>query len=71
MSNHYRGGGTCVSTIPLLGSFFLNPPPSRFIFKFFRFFRTLLVIANKRTEVLLFRTRIVISVLFGDAKTGK
>ena len=31
--------------LPISGSF-LNPPPSRFILKFFRFFRTLPITAN-------------------------
>ena len=53
---------------------FLNRQPFRFILKFFSFFRTLLVIANnihRHIEVLLFSTSFVISVLFGDVKTGK
>ena len=60
--------------LQLLGSFFLNLPPFRFILKFFRFFRTLLVIANnidRHIEVLLFSTSFVISVQFGDVKTEK
>ena len=46
----------------------------RFILKFFRRFRTLLVIANnihRHIEVLLFSTSFVISLLFGDVKTEK
>ena len=42
--------------------------------KFFRFYRTLLVIANnihRHIEGLLFSTSFVISVLFGDVKTEK
>ena len=60
--------------LPLLGTFFLNLLPFRFNLKFFRFFRTLLVIANnihRHIEVLLFSTSFVISVLFGDVKTEK
>ena len=53
----------------------LNLPPSRFILKFFRFFRTLLVIPNNMyidiIEVLLFSTSFVISVLFEDDKRKK
>ena len=46
----------------------------RFTLKFFRFSRTLLVIANsihRHIEVLLFRTSFVISALFGDVETEK
>ena len=53
---------------------FFNLPPFRFILKFFRFFRTLLVIANtihRHIEVLLFGISFVISVLFGDVVAGK
>ena len=54
--------------------FFENLPPFRFIWKFFRFFRTLLVIANtihRHIEVLLFSISLVIYVLLGDVETGK
>ena len=60
--------------LPLLASFFLNLPPSRFILKFLCFFKTLLVVANnvhRHIEVLLFSTSFIISVLFGDVKTEK
>ena len=54
--------------------FFENLPPFRFILKFFRFFRTLLVIANtihRHIEVLLFSISFVFSALFGDVETEK
>ena len=60
--------------LPLLASFFLNLPPSRFILKYFCFFQTLLVISNnihRHIEVLLFSTSFIISMLFGDVKTEK
>ena len=55
-------------------SFFENLPPFRFILKFFGFFRTLLVIANKlqiHLELLLFSTNFGISVRFGDVEIKK
>ena len=47
--------------------------PFRFILKFFRFFRILLVAANKihTLELLLFSTSFVISMLFGNTETEK
>ena len=54
--------------------FFENLPPFRFISKFFRFFCTLLVIANtihRHIEVLLFSISFFISILFGDVETEK
>ena len=54
--------------------FFLNLLPVRFILKFFGFFRTSLVVANKissHIEVLLFSTSFIISVRFGDVETEK
>ena len=60
--------------LPLLESC-LNLSPFRFILKFFRFFRILLIIASKinrhNIEALLISTSFVISVLFGDVETGK
>ena len=56
--------------LPLLESC-LNLWPFRFILKFFRFFRILLIIAskiNRHIEALLISTSFVISVLFGDVK---
>ena len=53
---------------------FFNLPPFRFILKFLRFFRTLLVIANtmhRHIEVLLFSTSFIISVQFGDVEMDK
>ena len=58
----------------LLGSFLKNHLLFRFILKFFRRFRTLLVIANNihsHIEVLLFSTSFAIYLLFGDVKTDK
>ena len=60
--------------VPLLRSFLFNLPSLQFIFKFFHFLRTLLVIENvihRHTEVLLFSTIFVISVRFGDVETEK
>ena len=54
------------------GSFFYLSP-FQFILKFFRFFRILLVAANKihTLELLLFSTSFVISMLFGNIETEK
>ena len=74
MTTFTRPGKTSdkAEDLPLFGRFFLNLPLSRFILKFFGFFLTILVTANKiDMKVLLFSTSFVISVLFGDVETEK
>ena len=57
----YRPAKSSGRSSAFFGIFFKNLPLSRFILKFFRFFRTLVVI-----EMLLFSSSFAISVLFGD-----